>query len=261
MNNAEMPSAKSDKEVMMQVADAKQQLLQTMDQKEYLSSCKVLRAAPSTPSLRHMPTASSLHMLEDCTDAGDSRSASSGASEASEPISEQGLEASRTRPRFLHCLELAQVNWARLAKDQEWRRVLKLRGLPSRLCDKYTLQAFLEAHGLSNDVLKVSVSSKDRARMGSAVLQATSGQGVAKLARFFHGRLLPGSRHPVSVQFANIQEEMQAGGSGLTEPIRVSIGSGVDVAPPPGLECMVGKTQACYVSAVSGFISKSCSEF
>lgn len=247
----------------MQGGNVKQQLLHAMDKQDDFGAkdAKAARLAPSELSFRDEPTASSFHMLEDCTDGEDSRSVSSVISETSEPISEQGLEASMARrPRFLHCLELAQVNWGRLAKNQEWRRVLKLRGLSSRYCDRRTLQAFLKAHKLSSDVLKVATSCKGGARMGSAVLQVSSGQGVAKLARFFHGRLLPGSKHPVSVQFANIQEEMQIQDSGLTEPVRVSIGSSF-VEPPPGLECMAGENQAWRVSALSGYISKSCSDF
>jgi len=115
--------------------------------------------------------------------------------------------------------------------------VLKLRGLPSSLCNRHTLQAFLDARGLSNGVLKVSASSKEGARVGSAVLHVSSGQSVAKLAKFFHGRLLPGSRMPIAVQFATMQEEMQARDAGLMEPLRVSIGSSC-LEPPPGLESM-----------------------
>lgn len=233
---------------MMQGVQSEQQLPDAMGQQDYLRSCKDLQAA--TLDLKHVHivlTASTL-----CTDAEDNSSASSCASVASEPVSEQCLEASTSRPRFLHCLELAQINWSRLAKNQEWRRVLKLRCLPSSLCDRHTLQAFLEARGLSNNVLKVSASCKNGARMGSAVLHVSSGQSVAKVARFFHGRLLPGSRMPVSVQFATVQDEMQAQDGSLAEPLRVSIGSACLAFPPgleiieapPGLEGIVGSATA-----------------
>eukprot|EP00930_Biecheleria_cincta_P058392 TRINITY_DN4422_c0_g1_i1.p1 TRINITY_DN4422_c0_g1~~TRINITY_DN4422_c0_g1_i1.p1 ORF type:complete len:230 (+),score=44.32 TRINITY_DN4422_c0_g1_i1:57-746(+) len=210
---------------MLQSAASKQRFLGGVGRMD-------LQAAASDLTLTRVLTASTL-----CVDAEGSCATSSGVSVASEHTSEQCLEASSARPRFLHCLELAQVNWSRLAKNQEWRRVLKLLGLPSILCNKRTLQAFLEGHGLSKDVLKVSASSKDGARMGSAVLHAASGQSVAKVARFFHGRLLPGSRLPVSVQFATVQEEMQAKNVCLTEPLQVSFGS-CYLEPPPGLEHM-----------------------
>eukprot|EP00930_Biecheleria_cincta_P058395 TRINITY_DN4422_c0_g2_i3.p1 TRINITY_DN4422_c0_g2~~TRINITY_DN4422_c0_g2_i3.p1 ORF type:complete len:260 (+),score=55.03 TRINITY_DN4422_c0_g2_i3:88-780(+) len=227
---------------MMEGVHSKQHLLDAMGQQDDLRSCKDLQVAPS--NLKHVPTASTL-----CTDAEDDCSASSGASVVSEPVSEQCLEASMAQPRFLHCLELAQVNWSRLAKNQEWRRVLKLRGLPASLCNRHNLQAFLKARGLSNDVLKVSVSCKNVARTGSAVLHVSSGQSVAKVARFFHGCLLPGARLPVSVQFATVQEETQTRDGGLAEPLRVNIGSCClefpqileSIEPPPGLEGVLGR--------------------
>eukprot|EP00930_Biecheleria_cincta_P058393 TRINITY_DN4422_c0_g2_i1.p1 TRINITY_DN4422_c0_g2~~TRINITY_DN4422_c0_g2_i1.p1 ORF type:complete len:263 (+),score=63.01 TRINITY_DN4422_c0_g2_i1:92-790(+) len=215
---------------MMEGVHSNQHSLDAIGQQDDLRSCTDLQAVPSNLKLLHVPTASTL-----CTDAEDSCSASSAASVVSEPVSEQCLEASMAQPRFLHCLELAQVNWSRLAKNQEWRRVLKLRGLPASLCNRHNLQAFLKARGLSNDVLKVSVSCKNAARMGSAVLHVSSGQSVAKVARFFHGRLLPGSRMPISVEFATVQEETQARDGSLAEPLRVSIGS-CCLACPPGLE-------------------------
>lgn len=141
-------------------------------------------------------------------------------------------------PKKLSGLELSQLNWGKLAKGQEWRRDLLVRGLPRHLCERGALEAFLAAKGLREFVEKVRVMPGKGLRPGSAVLMATSTGAVAKLAKFFHGAQFSGCRSPVAVGFA--PGKCSRRGAGL-EPMRVSSGGSsalpVSVPLPPGLEC------------------------
>jgi len=165
----------------------------------------------------------------------------------SSSISEEEVVGSKiSKPRFLNSVTLSQIDWSRLAKMQEWRTEIQLRGLPSSLCQPGAVEAFLKAHGMEGDVDKVKVSLKASGRQGNAVLQATSTQAVARLSRFFHGRQLPGSRLPIAVSFseskaAKSNAKPKKAPMKLSDPWLVqvdmfaSLGQS-QVQPPPGLE-------------------------
>lgn len=106
------------------------------------------------------------------------------------------------KPRSILTFELSQLNWQRLTKDQEWRTVLQLRGLPQKMGQPGVLEALLAAKGLAELVEKVKVQQNKKTRFCSALLHARNSEGVAKLAKFFHGRQFQGSSIPVSASFA-----------------------------------------------------------
>jgi hypothetical protein len=109
------------------------------------------------------------------------------------------------KPRSILTFELSQLNWQRLSKDQEWRTVLQLRGLPQKMGQPGVLEALLASKGLSELVEKVKVQQNKKTRFCSALLHARNSEGVAKLAKFFHGRQFQGSSIPVSASFATEQ--------------------------------------------------------
>mmetsp|Transcript_55099 Transcript_55099/g.103312 ORF Transcript_55099/g.103312 Transcript_55099/m.103312 type:complete len:246 (-) Transcript_55099:65-802(-) len=164
-----------------------------------------------------------------------------------------------SKPRFLDFSELSQIDWNRLAKLQEWRTALQLRGLPPKLCTKGAMEALLEAHGMQGDVAKVKTSLKPGARLGSAVLHANSAVAVRSLCRFFHGRQFAGSRVPVSVSFADGKTASRATvaklPAKLAAPKRVDSeifaaeGASGFLAPPPGLEDLAYASQISYLPA------------
>jgi len=52
------------------------------------------------------------------------------------------------RPRKMHSSRLSEIRWEALATGREQRKVLNLRGLPSKLCTTEALQVRLRAEGL-----------------------------------------------------------------------------------------------------------------
>lgn len=166
------------------------------------------------------------------------------------------------KPRYLKDLRLHTVNWDDLSKGREWRRVLRLRGLPDKLCRPGALEALLKTSGLSEHVERVAVT-KGNQKVGSALVKANSAEGVLAIAKFFHGRQLGVSFTPISVSFASNQGGAQRSPKNLkalhlAEPQhidspfassdstgpgspRASEGSGVEseegiLSFPPGLE-------------------------
>eukprot|EP00438_Fugacium_kawagutii_P019904 Skav227781 [mRNA] locus=scaffold1237:123606:130350:+ [translate_table: standard] len=115
-------------------------------------------------------------------------------------VSEEDCRGKISKPRFLNSVTLSQIDWSRIAKMQEWRTEIQLRGLPPSLCKAGNMEAFLKANDMEGDVAKVKVTLKANGRHGNAVLEATSTQAVGRLSRFFHGRQLPGSRLPIAVE-------------------------------------------------------------
>eukprot|EP00913_Durusdinium_trenchii_P024469 g22971.t1 len=118
---------------------------------------------------------------------------------------------------------------------QEWRTTLHLRNLTWKLCDEGTLQAFLQRSGLMESIEKISVKPGGGHRSGSATLRVANVSEVAKVAKFFHGRMFPGNRSPVAVSFA----ESCGGHFRAPEPFKV---------PPPRLgyrgEALPGSQQS-----------------
>jgi len=172
-------------------------------------------------------------------------------------ISEEECSGSKiSKPRFLNSVTLSQIDWNRLAKMQEWRTEIQLRGLPPALCRQEAMEAFLKKHGMENDVAKVTVSLKANKRHGTAELQATSTEAVGRLSRFFHGRQLPGSRLPIGVSFSESKgvkssAQPKKAPMKLLDPLQVHTdlftfsgygspyGLVQSVQPPPGLEAFV----------------------
>lgn len=157
------------------------------------------------------------------------------------------------KPRSILTFELSQLNWQRLSKDQEWRTVLQLRGLPQKMGQPGVLEALLAAKGLAELVEKVKVQQNKKTRFCSALLHARNSEGVAKLAKFFHGRQFQGSSIPVSASFAveqgvsfkgcvaTVQETHVAKTEGRSklpfvnqEPVMITR----PLMPPPGLEAI-----------------------
>lgn len=168
------------------------------------------------------------------------------AADISSCISEEDCGSKVSKPRFLNSVTLSQIDWSRLAKMQEWRTEIQLRGVPPSLCKPGAMEAFLKANGMEGDVDKVKVSLKANGRHGNALLQATSTQAVGRLSRFFHGRQLPGSRLPIAVSFseskaAKSNAKPKKAPMKLCDPWQVQIDLSPSqgwVQPPPGLKAV-----------------------
>lgn len=170
--------------------------------------------------------------------------ASEAAADSSSCISEEDCGSKVSKPRFLNSVTLSQIDWSRLAKMQEWRTEIQLRGVPPSLCKPGAMEAFLNANDMKGDVDKVKVSLKANGRHGNALLQATSTQAVGRLSRFFHGRQLPGSRLPIAVSFseskaAKSNAKPKKAPMKLCDPVQLDLSPSQGwVQPPPGLEAI-----------------------
>jgi len=107
-------------------------------------------------------------------------------------------------PRYMTDLLLSKVVWDELAAGLEKRTTLRLRCLPSRLCNESALKGVLAQAGLSELVDCVRTFPGEGRRPGSALVNAVSAEKVAPVARLFHGRQW-GAALPVSVSFAAVQ--------------------------------------------------------
>jgi len=107
-------------------------------------------------------------------------------------------------PRYRTDLLLSKVGWDELATGLEQRTTLRLRCLPSRLCDESALKGVLAQAGLSEAVDCLRTFPGEGKRPGSALVNAVSTEKVAPVARLFHGRQW-GAALPVSVSFAPVQ--------------------------------------------------------
>jgi len=105
------------------------------------------------------------------------------------------------RPRKMHSSRLSEIRWEALAKGREQRRVLNLRGLPSKLCTTEALQAWLRAEGFGNTVEDLKVFPGKAGRLGCGVVRVREVADVERLAKLFHGRQC-GAGSPIAVSFA-----------------------------------------------------------
>lgn len=112
--------------------------------------------------------------------------------------------ASCLAPRYRNDLRLSEVNWAELASGRDKRTTLRLRMLPSKLCDEAVFQRMLASAGLSQLVDSVCVLPGRGSRPGSALVNAVDSAGVTAVAKYFHGRQW-GKSMPVAVSFAAVQ--------------------------------------------------------
>jgi len=105
------------------------------------------------------------------------------------------------KPRKMHNLRLCDIQWEALANRREQRRVLNLRGLPTKLCTTEALHAWLRAGGLGDTVEDLKVFPGKAGRLGCAVVRAREAADVESLAKLFHGCQF-GAGSPIAVSFA-----------------------------------------------------------
>jgi len=105
------------------------------------------------------------------------------------------------KPRKMHSSRLSEIRWDALTTRREQRRVLNLRGLPSKLRTAGALHAWLRAEGLGDTVEDLKVFPGKAGRLGCAVVRAREVADVERLAKLFHGRQC-GAGSPIAVSFA-----------------------------------------------------------
>jgi len=142
-------------------------------------------------------------------------------------------------PRKMQGTRLSEIRWDALANRREQRRVLNLRGLPSKLSTADALRAWLRAEGLGHIVENVKVLPGKAGRLACAVLRAREAADVERLAKFFHGRQC-GAGSPIAVSFA-------APGGGLHGSARpgampAKVQSSLDAAKQPTSPCLIPGT-------------------
>jgi hypothetical protein len=91
------------------------------------------------------------------------------------------------KPRKKHNEHLSELPWDALADKREQRRVLNLRGLPSKLCTAEALHTWFRAEGLGDTVEDLKVIRGKAGRLGCAVVRARKAADVERLARLFRG--------------------------------------------------------------------------
>mmetsp|Transcript_6536 Transcript_6536/g.16002 ORF Transcript_6536/g.16002 Transcript_6536/m.16002 type:complete len:239 (-) Transcript_6536:104-820(-) len=106
-------------------------------------------------------------------------------------------------PTYLNHMDISAVDWEKLATGCEQRTTLRLRYLPRRLCSVEALRRVLHEVGLDSQVDTIRVFTLE-VGMGVALVNAVDASGVARLARFFHGRTW-GRGLPVAVAFSVLQ--------------------------------------------------------
>eukprot|EP00419_Tripos_fusus_P056727 CAMPEP_0172928848 /NCGR_PEP_ID=MMETSP1075-20121228/218118_1 /TAXON_ID=2916 /ORGANISM="Ceratium fusus, Strain PA161109" /LENGTH=338 /DNA_ID=CAMNT_0013790135 /DNA_START=86 /DNA_END=1107 /DNA_ORIENTATION=- len=89
------------------------------------------------------------------------------------------------KPRKMHNLRLCDIQWEALANRREQRRVLNLRGLPTKLCTTEALHAWLRAGGLGDTVEDLKVFPGKAGRLGCAVVRAREVADVESLENYF----------------------------------------------------------------------------
>jgi len=104
-------------------------------------------------------------------------------------------------PRKMQATRLSEIRWDALANGREQRRVLSLRGLPSKLSTADALHDWLRVEGLEHTVEDLKVLPGKVGRLGCAVMRAREVADVERLAKFFHGRQC-GVGSPIAVSFA-----------------------------------------------------------
>lgn len=124
-------------------------------------------------------------------------------------ISERDGESRGIAPKYRNDLRLSEVNWKDLMNGCDKRTTLRLRFLPTKLCDNETLWHTINSAGLTNSVDSIRVFQGKGARAGSAVVNAVDSAGVIAITKYFHGRQW-GRSMPVSVSFAAIQSALDA---------------------------------------------------
>jgi len=103
-------------------------------------------------------------------------------------------------PRKTQSFGLSEIRWDALSNRRERRRVLSLRGFPSKLCTAEALNALLLAEGLGDTVEDLKVFPGKAGRLGCAIVRARGVADVERLAKTFHGRQF-GCGSPIAVSF------------------------------------------------------------
>eukprot|EP00403_Amphidinium_massartii_P011505 CAMPEP_0178409910 /NCGR_PEP_ID=MMETSP0689_2-20121128/20705_1 /TAXON_ID=160604 /ORGANISM="Amphidinium massartii, Strain CS-259" /LENGTH=206 /DNA_ID=CAMNT_0020031065 /DNA_START=42 /DNA_END=659 /DNA_ORIENTATION=- len=113
------------------------------------------------------------------------------------------MSATPAGPTYLNHLDIAALDWEKLAAGHEQRTTLRLRCLPARLCSVEALSRILREAGLEETIDTIRVF-QHRAGMGVALVNAVDAPSVMTVARFFHGRAW-GRGPPVAVSFSVAQ--------------------------------------------------------
>jgi len=141
-------------------------------------------------------------------------------------------------PRKMQGTRLSEIRWDALANRREQRRVLNLRGLPSKLSTADALHAWLRAEGLGHTVEDLKVLPGKAGRLVCAVLRAREAADVERLAKFFHGRQC-GTGSPIAVSFA---APGGLGGSAQPRSKPAKVQSSLDAAQQLASPCLIPGT-------------------
>jgi len=141
-------------------------------------------------------------------------------------------------PRKMQSTRLSEIRWDALANGREQRRVLNLRGLPSKLSTADALRAWLRAEGLGHAVEDLKVLPGKAGRLSCAVLRAREAADVERLAKFFHGRQC-GAGSPIAVSFA-APGGLRGSAHPRATPAKVQ--SSLDAEKQPASPCLVPGT-------------------
>jgi len=142
-----------------------------------------------------------------------------------------------TMPRKMQSTRLSDIRWDDLASKREQRRVLNLRGLPSKLCTAEALHTWLRAQGLGHVVEDLKVLPGKAGRLGCAVVRVREVADVERFAKLLHGRQC-GAGSPIAVSFA-----APGGLRGLALPrampakVQSSLGAAEGLASPRLISC------------------------
>lgn len=138
-------------------------------------------------------------------------------------------------PRYRNDLRLSEVNWTDLVSGRDKRTTLRLRCLPSKMCDKAAFEKALETAGLGKmyDCLRIFPGSGRRS--GTALVNAVDSHAVIAIAKYFHGRQW-GRSLPVAVSFAPVQGVAEIERAFPTKPLSVEVSSSMAKAEPWRIE-------------------------
>jgi len=145
------------------------------------------------------------------------------------------LGSPHAMPRKMQSTRLSEIRWDDLASKREQRRVLNLRGLPSKLCTAEALHTWLRAQGLGHVVEDLKVLPGKAGRLGCAVVRVREVADVERFAKLLHGRQC-GAGSPIAVSFA---APGGIRGSALPGAMPAKIQSSLDAAEQPASPCLI----------------------
>lgn len=140
-------------------------------------------------------------------------------------------------PKYRNDLRLSQVNWGDLASGRDKRTTLRLRLLPSILCDEETLNRMFSRAGFSQVVDFIRVFPGEGKRPGSALINMVDAASAAAVGKYMHGRQWGARSMPVSVSFAAVQGAVEVRKAFPTATTRAQNLAKVAEAEPWRVEC------------------------